>query len=67
MLKISWLQSHGIQSYDMLNFEKVGNFYVPTCPIFAGPITYYVLMQYRDMQKNAVAISQIKMIVPPVL
>ena len=25
---------HGVQSY-----EKAGNFYVPTCPIFAGPVT----------------------------
>ena len=26
----------------MLNFEQVGNFYVPTCPIFAGPVTYRI-------------------------
>ena len=39
MLKISWPSSSGIQSYDGSTFEKVGNFYVPTCPIFAGPVT----------------------------
>ena len=40
MLKISWPSSNGIQSYDESKFEKVGNFYVPTCLIFAGPVTY---------------------------
>ena len=29
--------------YDTSKFKKVGNFYVPTCLIFAGPVTYIAL------------------------
>ena len=36
---MSWPNNNGIQSYDRSKFEKVGNFYVPTCPFFAGPVT----------------------------
>ena len=39
-MKMSWSSNNGIQSYDASKFEKVGNFYAPTCPIFAGSVTY---------------------------
>ena len=29
------------KSYVQWNFEKVGKNHVPTCPIIAGPVTYY--------------------------
>ena len=40
ILKLSWPSSNGIQSYNESKFEKAGNIYVPTCPIFTGPVTY---------------------------
>ena len=41
MLKISWPSSDRMEIYDKSKCAKVANFYVPTCPIFAGAVTYY--------------------------
>ena len=40
-------------SYDASKFGKIGNFYVPTFPIIAGPVTYVsVEITYVPYMKN---------------
>ena len=55
MLKISLPQHFGIKCYECRNIEKVCKNHVPTCPVFAGPVTYTITILLLPVQLLATA------------